>query len=315
MSESLINFFRKNCLKQEFFIQYNIDTNSEEGYSPVYEANNEYKYYIPLNSPINGFNRIVVSKNAAKYIKEYLCNIELKRLRVSFYPWPEIVLVSEQNYKKGIHDELDSVHDVVIRFDIKGELMYRNIVPDYKCLHFVGIKKCHDYKKEYPKRYNLNVMTRVKFLLDNFNKDVIPQDAILFKQRKERMRYKLGNAEFIYDNSKLQLNEIPKFIEQLPIQDLTWLEKHKFQIVADFSGSRSGIPFLMFKIILAENENEERVVLYRAGVYQTHPSIMVEKRALSEFPEIGEVWEQQDGHDYWGSIKKIFAQLGDRFDI
>lgn len=41
--------------------------------------------------------------------------------------------------------------------------------------------------------------------------------------------------------------------------------------------------------------------------------MMVEKRALSAFPEIGEVWEQQDGHDYWGSIKKVFKELGDRF--
>ena len=69
----------------------------------------------------------------------------------------------------------------------------------------------------------------------------------------------------------------------------------------------------MYKIILAENTNDERVVLYRSGITNTRMSMMVEKRALSAFPEIGEVWEQQDGHDYWGSIKKVFKELGDRF--
>lgn len=313
MSDSLINFFRKNRLKKDFCIYYNVDHSNELGYSPVYEANNRYKFYIPLDIPIDGFNRIVVSENAAKYIEDNLENLELRRLRISFYPWPEIVLISKDNFKKGLHGEFDGIKDVCIRFEIKGDYMYHNDVPTYKTLNFLGIKRCMVYQKEYPQRCNLNVMTRVKMLLDRFDRNIIPEEAILFKKRKELLGYKLGNAEFKYDQSKLQFDEISSFIERLSKQDLKWLEEHKFQIVADFSGSRLGVPFLMYKIILAENMNDERVVLYRSGISNTRMSMMVEKRALSTFPEIGEVWEQQDGHDYWGSIKKVFEELGDRF--
>lgn len=313
MSESLINFFRKNCLRKDFCIYYNVDYDNELGYSPIYEANNGYKFYIPLDVPIDGFKRIVVSENAARYIENNLGNLELRRLRISFYPWPEMVLMSKENFKNRIHEELDSIKDVCIRFEIKGDNMYHNNVPTYKILNFLGIKQCMNYHKEYPQRYNLNVMTRVNMLLDRLDRNVIPQEAILFKRRKELLGYKIGNAKFKYDLSKLQLNEIPSFIEGLSKQDLMWLEEHKFQIVADFSGSCSGVPFLMYKIILAENTNDERVVLYRSGITNTRMSMMVEKRALSAFPEIGEVWEQQDGHDYWGSIKKVFKELGDRF--
>ncbi len=224
MSESLINFFRKNRLRKDFCIYYNVDNFNEQGYSPVYVGNNSYKFYIPLDIPIDGFNRIVVSENAAKYIERNLGNLELQRLRISFYPWPEIVLMSKENFKKGIHDEFDSIKDVSIRFEIKGDYMYHKNVPTYQTLNFLGIKQCLNYRKEYPERYNLNVMTRVKMLLDRFDKNISPNDAILFKRRKQRSGYNLGTAESIYDKSQLQYDEISSFVEHLSIQDVRWFE-------------------------------------------------------------------------------------------
>lgn len=313
MSESLINFFRKHNLSKDFYIYFNVDENSDKKYSPIYENNNEYKYYIPLCEPINQYNRIVISANAAKYIDDNLGNIDLNRLRVSFYPWPEISLMNEVNYRRRIHDEFDSIHGVLIRFDFRGDYSFYNLVPTYKTLNFLGIKRCVDYEIEYPKRYNVEVMSRAEALLVDFDKNIIPNEAVLIATRKGRRKYKLGKAEFVYDEWLLQYDDILSFIEHLPQQDLKWLEGHQFYFVADFSGSRSSAPSLSIKIVLANNENDERVSLYRSGVHTTHPSITIEKRVLSVYSEIGYVWEPQDGHDYWGSIKKIFAELGDRF--
>ncbi len=72
MSECLINFFRKNRLRKDFCIYYNVDNFNEQGYSPVYVGNNSYKFYIPLDIPIDWFNRIVDSEYAQNTKKEIL---------------------------------------------------------------------------------------------------------------------------------------------------------------------------------------------------------------------------------------------------
>lgn len=94
MSISLLNFFRSHNLNNEFYICYNANNVDNGEYYPIYEGINEYKYYIPLQTPIRRYNRIVVSPNAANYIEENMPDLDLKRLRISFYPWPEMVLAS-----------------------------------------------------------------------------------------------------------------------------------------------------------------------------------------------------------------------------
>ena len=106
-SVSLLNFFRKYLLKNNFYIFYNGDKRNVNYYSPVYERTHAYKYYIPLEKSIQGYFRIVVSNNAAKYIEKLSGNIDLTRLRVKFMPWPEIVYVSDKYHNSEYHREND----------------------------------------------------------------------------------------------------------------------------------------------------------------------------------------------------------------
>lgn len=133
MSRSILNFFRDNSLNHKFYICYNelaVEGGKKE-ISPIFEKNNRYNYYIPLAPPINGYKRIVVSLNAEAYICENISDLNLDRLRIDFFPWPEIVLASEKYLKNGYHEERDSIENVYTRFSFKGNFLYNNLKPQY----------------------------------------------------------------------------------------------------------------------------------------------------------------------------------------
>lgn len=105
-SMSLLNFFRSHKLNNEFYICYNSNDIDSREYYPIYRrVYNEYRYYIPLTIPIEGYNQVVVSAKAATYIDEHMTDLDLKRLRISFYPWPEVILISPISLKNGYYDE------------------------------------------------------------------------------------------------------------------------------------------------------------------------------------------------------------------
>lgn len=149
-SVSLFNFFRKYLLKNNFYIFYNGDKRNANYYSPVYEGKHPYKYYIPLEKSIQGYFRIVVSSNAAKYIEKLSGNIDLTRLRVKFMPWPEIVYVSDKYHNSEYHKENDNWHNFTITYTIKGNYLYHNHIPLYSSLNYLGIKVKYDYIQEQP---------------------------------------------------------------------------------------------------------------------------------------------------------------------
>lgn len=143
-------FFRQYKLSNEFYIYYNAKLlKGEEVVFPVYEGYNEYKYYIPLDNPIDGYNRIVISSNAVKYIEDNKSNLDLRRLRISFYPWPEIILANKKYLDNGYHNEVDSIDDVYIRFDFIGNFMYHKSVPAYGKLIFRGLKAITNFNTEH----------------------------------------------------------------------------------------------------------------------------------------------------------------------
>lgn len=158
MSRSLLNFFRDNNLNNEIYLFYNEITveGGKREISPIFEKNNRYNYYIPLETPINGFKRIVVSQRAEAYISKNKSNLNLNRLRIDFYPWPEIVLASEKYL--GYHEERDSVDDVYTRFTFKGEFMYNKLKPQYKEVVFMGFKAITEFIIELPSRFSENLL-------------------------------------------------------------------------------------------------------------------------------------------------------------
>lgn len=162
MSRSILNFFRDNNLNNEFYLYYNVLTvdGGKKEISPVFEKNNRYNYYIPLEAPINGYKRIVVSLNAEAYICQNQSNLNLDRLRIVFFPWPEIVLASEKYLKNGYHEERDSIDDVYTRFTFKGNFLYNNLKPLYKKLYFMGFKAITDFKIELPSNIFENPIER-----------------------------------------------------------------------------------------------------------------------------------------------------------
>lgn len=169
MSRSLLNFFRDNNLNNEIIFHYNEITllGGKKDKAPIFEKNNRYHYYIPLKTPINGYNRIVVSPNAESYIDKNKYNLNLERLRIDFFPWPEIVLASEKYLKNGYHEERDSIDDVYTRFDFIGDRIYDKLKPQYNEIIYKGIKAITEYNIEYP----LNLRDKMKRDNRNYNYD------------------------------------------------------------------------------------------------------------------------------------------------
>lgn len=103
-----------------------------------------------MEKSIQGYFRIVVSNNAAKYIEKLSGNIDLTRLRVKFMPWPERVYVSDKYHNSEYHRENDDWHNFTITYTVRGNYLYHNHIPLYSSLNYLGIKARYDYIPEKP---------------------------------------------------------------------------------------------------------------------------------------------------------------------
>ena len=142
-SSSILVFFLKNKLPNRVVIHFNSKEKDGDSWIvyPVGEGRSHYHYYIPLDSPIDGFSRIVVSGRSAEYLKQFPERIN--ELRIRRYPWPEAVL-PYRAYKASF-EEWDSIAYVMTRHTFKNGYVYEKDVPSYERLYFDGFKRNPDF--------------------------------------------------------------------------------------------------------------------------------------------------------------------------
>lgn len=146
-SSSITLFFLKNHLPNIVEVSFNSDEKDGDSWIiyPIIEGKTAFHYYIQLPKKINGYDRILVSNRSAEYLKQYPERIN--RLRIRFYPWPEIILPYKDNY--NLYDEVDSIDFVMTRYDIRNGYIYEKDVPSYTKLIFNGFKRNGNFNKIY----------------------------------------------------------------------------------------------------------------------------------------------------------------------
>lgn len=177
-SLSLLNFYRKYNLPQEFQLYYHaIKEDCWYDIIPVIQGHTEFNYYIPFETPIKGFTRMVISKNAYEYIEEYE-DEALNDLRVKFMPWPEIVLPKVWRIKKGYYKETDQLDATNILFEYDGiDFRPRQNVGRYDKLILKESKPVVDFEPE-SIRGGIH-FSNARFLVDDFsNKNVLAKDIV-----------------------------------------------------------------------------------------------------------------------------------------
>ena len=138
-SSPILAFFLKHKLPNRVTIYFNAKEKDEDSWIvyPVREGMTLYHYYIPLDSLIDGYDRIVVSERSADYLKQFPERIN--ELRIQRYPWPEVVLPYRAN--KASYEEIDSIVMVMTEYEIKPWGLYKKDIPSYDCLVFDGFKR------------------------------------------------------------------------------------------------------------------------------------------------------------------------------
>lgn len=138
-SSPILAFFLKHKLPNRVTIHFNAREKDEDSWIvyPVREGMTLYHYYIPLDSPIDGYDRIVVSNRSAEYLKQFPERIN--ELRIQRYPWPEVVLPYRAN--KASYEEMDSIVMVMTEYEIKAWGLYKKDIPSYDRLVFDGFKR------------------------------------------------------------------------------------------------------------------------------------------------------------------------------
>ena len=138
-SSPILAFFLKHKLPNRVTIYFNAKEKDEDSWIvyPVREGMTLYHYYIPLDSPIDGYDRIVVSERSADYLKQFPERIN--ELRIQRYPWPEVVLPYRAN--KASFEEWDSIAYATTRYAFKHGFVYEKDVPSYERLVFDGFKR------------------------------------------------------------------------------------------------------------------------------------------------------------------------------
>jgi len=145
---SLLYFFRKHSLPNEIEVCFNSTFKDDKCWiiQPIKFNKNYYHFYIQLNCQINGYDKVVLSRSAVDYIKYYPERIN--NLRVRLYPWPEIVCPFRKNIDAPIYSEVDSISDVMLRFEFHNDLEYEKPVPRYEQLVFSGFRRIEQFDLE-----------------------------------------------------------------------------------------------------------------------------------------------------------------------
>lgn len=141
----ILSYFLKNNLPNRITIHFNAKEKDENSWIvyPVSEGKSQYHYFIPLDSPVDGYSRIVVSDRSAEYLKPFPERIN--ELRIRCYPWPVAVLPYRAN--KPSYEEEDSISLVMTRYAFKKGFVYDKDVPAYTRLYFDGFKRNPDFTR------------------------------------------------------------------------------------------------------------------------------------------------------------------------
>ena len=138
MSLSILLFFKKHNLNNVIDICYkSYKKDGQEKVLSFPQGTKYYRYYVQLEKEVDGYDKLILSKASEEYI---LAGGDINRLRIKFYPWPELVLPVNKSFKE-YHDQWDSIHDVMIRYTIKDYYIYDNCVPEYESIVLNSIKK------------------------------------------------------------------------------------------------------------------------------------------------------------------------------
>ena len=139
MSLPILLFFKKHDLNNVVDVCYkSYQKNGQEKILSFPQGTMYYRYYVQLEKEVDGYDKLILSKASEEYI---LNGGDINRLRVRFYPWPELVLPSDRFLKNGYYDERDSISEVMINYTITDKYMTEHYLPEYEFIILNSIKR------------------------------------------------------------------------------------------------------------------------------------------------------------------------------